>query len=368
MTWLAPAHVFDGAALRDRMAVEVGNGRAWAVLPLDALPEGAEIQHFAGTLSPGFVDLQVNGGGGVLLNADPSPDCMAAIAATHRRFGTVAILPTLISDDPLVQARAVDAALAARGGDGLLGLHLEGPHLATARRGTHAARFLRPLDDQTVAEVERLRAAGLAVMITVAPEAATETQIARLAETGAVVSLGHSDATFAEAQSTLAAGARAFTHLFNSMSPLGSRAPGMVGAALSSEAAAGVICDGHHVAFDTLRLALRLKPEGLFLISDAMPTVGGPDRFRLYDETLTVSEGRLVNAEGRLAGAHLTLVEALRRMICEVGADPDQALRMAVTRPAELIGRPDLARIEGRRVEDLILLDTDWRLVSLPHA
>ncbi len=367
MTWLAPTHLFDGTALREGMAVDIRAGRVGAVQPRDAVPAGAEIRRCVGTLSPGFVDLQVNGGGGVLLNSDPSPEGMATIAAAHRRFGTVAILPTLISDSPLVQARAVDAALAARGRPGLLGLHLEGPHLAEARLGTHAARFLRPLDDQTIAEVERLRAAGLAVMITLAPEAATEAQIARLAEMGAVVSLGHSDATADTGRAALDAGARAVTHLFNAMSPLGSREPGMVGAALSSDAMAGVICDGHHVAFETLRLALRLKPESLFLVSDAMPTLGGPESFELQGQTLTLEGGRLINAEGRLAGAHLSMAEALRLMIAEVGAAPDQALRMAITRPAELIGRPDLARLDGRPLEDLILLDAEGRLTPLPQ-
>jgi N-acetylglucosamine-6-phosphate deacetylase len=352
--WIAPARVFDGERLREGVALRIEEDRVADLAPLEPRM-GAEA--VAGTVAPGFVDLQVNGGGGVLLNAEPTVAGLEAIAAAHRRFGTVAILPTLITDAPEVLDRAADAVLAARGREGLLGLHIEGPHIAVARRGTHAARFIRPLDGRTTEVVRRLREGGVAVMVTLAPEAVAPGQVAALAAMGAVVSLGHSDATFEQAQAVLAEGAGAFTHLFNAMSPLGHRAPGMVGAALASSVPAGLIADGIHVADPVIPLAFRARPapDLTFLVSDAMPTVGGPDRFRLYDMELRVEGGRLVNPEGNLAGAHVTMAEGVARL-ARLGIGEEAALRAAVTVPARLIGRDDLARIGGRRVEDLVRL------------
>lgn len=354
MPWIAPDRIFDGERLQEGLALRIEDGRVADLAPFDPRM-GAE--RMSGTLSPGFVDLQVNGGGGVLLNADPTTAGMAAIAAAHRPFGTVAILPTLITDAPEQAERAAQAALEARGRDGLLGLHLEGPHISPARRGTHAARFIRPLDGRMIDLVRRLRAGGVTVMITLAPEAVAPGQVAELVAMGAVVSLGHSDAGFPQVQAALAEGAGAFTHLFNAMSPLSHRAPGMVGAALASRVPAGLIADGIHVADPVIPLAFRARPapDLTFLVSDAMPTVGGPDRFRLYDREIRLEDGRLINAEGHLAGAHLVMAEAVARLV-RLGLGEETALRAAVTIPARLIGREDLARIAGRRAADLVRL------------
>ena len=356
MTWFAPHRLFDGQRLREGLALRLDGGRLADLAPLDPRMEARRLP---GLLTPGFVDLQVNGGGGVLLNAEPTVAGMEAIAAAHRALGTVALLPTLITDAPEALDRAAEAALAARGRTGLLGLHIEGPHISVPRRGTHAAHFVRPLDDRTLEAVRRLREGGVPVLITLAPEAAAPGQIARLAATGAVVSLGHSDATAEQARAALAEGARTFTHLFNAMSPLTHRAPGLVGAALNSQVPVGIICDGIHVADEVVALALRARPgpDLFYAVSDAMPTVGGPDRFRLYDMDLRVEEGRLVNTEGNLAGAHVTMAESVARLVTHVGVAPEAALRMAVTVPARLIGCPDLATLEGRAAADLLLLD-----------
>ena len=361
MSWLAPTRVFDGERLRQGFSLRLDGGRVAELAPLDPRMEARKVQ---GIVTPGYVDLQVNGGGGVLLNTEPNVAGMEAIAAAHRRLGTVAILPTLSTDAPEVLDRAADAAIAAKGREGLLGLHIEGPHISTVRRGTHAARFVRPLDERTLAVVRRLREAGVAVMVTVAPEAAAVGGIAALAATGAIVSLGHSDADAATVRQAIAQGASCFTHLFNAMSPLLHRAPGMVGAAINSRIPTGIICDGIHVADEVVGLAIRARPlpDLTFLVSDAMPTVGGPDHFRLYDMELRLVEGRLVNAEGSLAGAHVTMAESVARLVAHVGITPEAALRMAVTIPARVIGRPDLATILGRRVEDLVLLGDDWTL------
>lgn len=360
--WLCPDRVFDGARLRTGLGLRIEDGRVTQLAP--ASPE---MQTVPGTVTPGYVDLQVNGGGDCLLNDEPTPEGMARIAAAHRRMGTVAILPTLITDAPEVLDRAAGAAIAAKGRSGLIGLHIEGPHISRARRGTHLARHIRPLDRRTIDVVRDLRAEGVPVMITLAPEAAEPAQIAELAATGAVVSLGHSDASAADTRAALDAGARCFTHLFNAMSQMQNREAGVVGAAINSAAHAGIICDGIHVADEMVALALRARPvaDRMFLVSDAMPTVGGSDRFDLYGQTICVRDGRLVNAEGSLAGAHVTLAASVARLVGVLGFPLETALRMGVTVPARLMGRDDLATLVGRRVDDLLRLDQTWSPVPL---
>lgn len=364
--WLCPDAVFDGDVLVRGVAVGLANGRAVDVRPVANVPAAALRQAVCGTITTGFLDLQVNGGGDVLLNTTPTEDGMLAIAAAHRRFGTVGILPTVISDHAEVLAQAAGAALSARGRTGVLGLHIEGPHIAAARRGTHAEHMIRPMDDATIAIVRHLRQAGVFVMITLAPEAATLVQIAQLAATGAVVSLGHTDITADQTRAALAAGATCFTHLFNAMSPMLSRAPGVVGAAINSDAYAGIICDGIHVADEMVGLAIRARPspDRMFLVSDAMPTVGGSDHFDLCGQEVWLVGGRLLNEEGTLAGAHTTMAQSVARLVNVVGVDLTTALRMAVTVPARVIGRPDLAQIIGRDAADLLVLDAELVVVG----
>lgn len=364
--WLCPDRLFDGQTLRSGLALGLSEGRTTDLRPVADLPPDAARCAIAGTLTPGFLDLQVNGGGGVLFNTTPTPQGIAAIAAAHRRFGTVGILATLITDTPEVLAKAVDAALAAGDVQGFLGIHIEGPHLSVPRRGTHRAAFIRPLDDATIAHVARLRTAGITTMLTLAPEAATPAQVRRLADLGCIVSIGHSDADAQAVRDLLAAGARCFTHLFNAMSPMLNRTPGVTGACINSTAHAGIICDGIHVADEMVGLAIRARPvpDRTFLVSDAMPTVGGPDHFNLYGSEIRLVDGRLVNAEGSLAGAHVTMAESLARLIDVVGVAPEQALRMAVTVPADLIGRADLAGVTARSAADLLVLDDDWAFIG----
>ncbi|MCW1917171.1 N-acetylglucosamine-6-phosphate deacetylase [Rhodobacter sp. KR11] len=357
MTLLQPDLIFDGQSLRKGVLRLEGD----RVL---AIQDGAG-ERIAGILSPGFIDLQVNGGGDVLLNTSPTVAGMQAIAAAHRRFGTVGILPTVITDAPDVLDAVTDAALAARGLPGILGLHIEGPHISVPRRGTHKAAFVRPFDDRTLTAVRRLRAGGVRVMLTLAPEAATPAQVAELAALGVVISIGHSDATGAEVRGLLAAGASCFTHLFNAMSPMVNRAEGVTGACINSHAFAGIICDGVHVADEMVGLAIRARPlpDTTFLVSDAMPTVGGSDRFTLYGREIHVENGRLVNAEGSLAGAHVTMAESVKRLIDKVGLAPEAALRMATTIPARVMGLP--TGIVGQSAADLVILDQDWQVRAL---
>ena len=369
--WIIPDQLFDGEVVVSGMAVSLVDGHIGAISPVSALPLAARTRKISGLLTPGFVDLQVNGGGDVLLNQHPTPAAMATMAAAHRRFGTVAILPTVITDAPEVLGQVATAALAAKGLPGVIGLHIEGPHISLARRGTHAERFVRPLDEATIKIVQTLRRAAIPVMITLAPEAVAPGQIAALASTGAVVSVGHSDATAEVTRLALAEGASCFTHLFNAMSQMQNRSAGVVGAAINSTAYAGIICDGIHVADEMVGLAVRARPvpDRMFLVSDAMSTVGGSDHFTLYGQTIRLRDGRLVNDEGSLAGAHVTMAQSVARLISVVGVPVQTALRMAVTVPARLIGRPDLSGLVGRSVADVLLLDAGFAATPLAvHA
>lgn len=365
--WIAPDALFDGAVLRHGAALSVQGGVAGEIRALADIPQGAQVAALAGTLCAGFLDLQVNGGGDALLNNDQSIAALHRMAAAHRQFGTVAILPTIITDAPEVLDRAVAATLAAKGARGILGLHIEGPHLSLARRGTHSAQWIRPFETQTYAHIQRLRGEGVFVKITVAPESVTPAQVAQIVATGAVVSIGHSDATADEARALLDAGATCFTHLFNAMSPMLNRAAGVTGACINSHAYAGIICDGHHVADEMIALAIRARPVAgrMFLVSDAMSTVGGSDRFTLYGQDLHLEGGRLVNAEGSLAGAHVTMADGVARLITQLGVAPAVALDMAISAPARLIGRGELAGLTGRAWDDLVLMGSDWRAQPL---
>jgi N-acetylglucosamine-6-phosphate deacetylase len=361
-SWLLPDQLFDGHLLHDGVAVQIAGDVICALRPVADLPPHTPVRRIAGLLTPGFLDLQVNGGGGVQFNNHPVPQSLHTMRAALHPLGTVGIMPTVITDTPEVLAAAVDAALATAGTPGLLGLHIEGPHIAAARRGTHALRCIRPLDATTLNHVARLRAASLCVKITLAPEAVSPGQVRTLSDLGAIVSIGHSDATADAVKALLDEGAQCFTHLFNAMSPMLNRAPGVTGAAINSQAYCGFICDGHHVADEMLGLAIRARPrrDRMFLVSDCMATVGGGDSYTLYGQVIRLVDGRLVNAEGSLAGAHVTMAEGVARLITHVGLDPAQALAMATSVPAALIGQPLLGQLVGRARSDVLILGADW--------
>ena len=357
--WIAPNSLFDGQDIVYGQAVRIVDGRITEIAktPVSAV-------RIKGCLTPGFVDLQVNGGGGVMLNTTPTRGGMADIAAAHRIFGTVAIMPTVITDHWAVLDQAVEAAIAAKGDDGIIGLHIEGPHISVARRGTHNAIHVRPMDDRTLNVVEALRRHDIAVMITIAPEAITHDQIAALVRMGAVVSIGHTDATCEDTEAAISAGASCATHLFNAMSPMVGREPGVVGAVINSHVWSGIICDGFHVDDRMIKLALRARPEDdlMFLVSDAMATVGGPALFDLYGQNIHLENGRLINAEGHLAGAHVTQAEGVARLVHEIDVSLAQALRMAITVPALVVGQANLAQVIGRLVRDVLLLSDDLKV------
>ena len=363
---LAGARVFTGDAMLDGQAVLVDGGRIAGLAPRAALPADLPVEELGGgLLAPGFLDAQVNGGGGVLFNETPTAEGAAGVAAAHRRFGTTGCLPTFITDRPERQALAVAAVRTAiaEGRPGVLGIHIEGPHLAVARKGAHDPALIRPMSE---ADLAALLSTGLeTVLVTVAAETVTPAQIRRLVAGGVLVSIGHSDASYEAVMAAAEAGARCVTHLFNAMSQLGHRAPGVVGAALDSGALwAGVIADGVHVEAAALRVALRAKrgPARAFLVSDAMPPAGAPgDTFTLSGRRVTRHGGALTFDDGTLAGADLTMDAALRFAVGPLGQTLEEALRMASLYPAEMLRRADRGRIAAGQAADLVLLDDALR-------
>lgn len=369
------ADIFDGTILHPGLSLVVTDGR---VAALTATPPLGQTVHLAGgVLAPGMIDLQVNGGGGVMVDGSATPASLAALCATHARLGATGILPTLITDTPAATAAVLAAGVvAARAGTpGFLGLHLEGPHLDPARKGAHDAALIRPMGDD---DLMRLCAAARdlpALMVTLAPAAVTPDQIATLTRAGVIVSLGHAECTFAQAQAAHRAGARVVTHLFNAMSALGHREPGLVGAALALPFDAGLIADGVHVHPQAIRLALAAKQGGaVFLVSDAMAVAGtdlpgftlGGRRIRRMSEG---EGGRLTLADGTLAGADLTLPHAVSVMVRDVGLPLGRALAMATSVPAGVIGRGgDLGQLAPGRQADMVHLAADGRLQGVWRA
>ncbi|BCB18134.1 N-acetylglucosamine-6-phosphate deacetylase [Bosea sp. ANAM02] len=335
--------LFDGMRILDDRIVVAEDDIVTAVLCGDATPDCAtEDLPEDAVLAPGFIDVQVNGGGGVMLNDSLSAEGIATIAAAHASFGTRFLLPTLISASRADIARAIAAVreAIAQGVPGVLGVHLEGPFINPERNGAHPlANLLRP-ESSDIDLLASLGSAGV-TLVTLAPERVPEGFIRALVDRGVRVCAGHSNATAAEMARARAEGLSGVTHLFNAMSQLGSREPGVVGAAMSDPGlAAGIIADGHHVAWPSFQAAFRaIGPQKMMLVTDAMATIGAPrDAFELFGETIHVSEGRLVNGEGRLAGAHLDMSAAILNAHLHGGASLDQALTMATAAPAAFLG------------------------------
>ena len=339
------ARIFDGERWLDGHALVVSNGVVEDIVPQNGLSGHEVVRLGGGILAPGFVDLQVNGGGGLLLNDAPDLGTIRAICAAHAPFGTTGLLPTLITDTPETTAAAIAAgkAAAAAAVPGFLGLHLEGPHLSVARKGAHDAGLIRPLDDRDMAMLAGAARELPTLMLTVAPETVSPEQIAALTRAGVIVSLGHSEASFGQASAAIEAGARQVTHLFNAMSPLAHRDPGLVGAALEhGEVFAGLIADGIHVDRHAIAIALRAKngPGKIFLVTDAMATIGTEmSEFTLNGRRITRGGGRLTLDDGTLAGADLDMISAVRFMHGQIGIDLGEVLRMASLYPARAIRR-----------------------------
>lgn len=363
MEALAHARVLLESGFADDRVVLLEDGRiADIVAPSDSRCAKARVRDLRGALLlPGFVDTQVNGGGGVLFNDAPDVEAIRAIGRAHRRYGTTSFLPTLISDDLEVVQRAIDAVRDAmeQRVPGVEGIHLEGPFLSEAKKGTHDASKFRTLDDAAVDLLSSLGAGR--TLVTLAPEETTPAAIAELVKNGVVVSAGHTNATYAQVRAALDAGLRGFTHLYNAMSAFTSREPGAVGAALHDAASwCGVIVDGVHVDPVSLQIALRCKPRGkVMLVTDAMSNVGtGSDEFLLQGKRIFLRDGALVDEAGVLSGSALDMASAVRNTVAMLGVDLAEAARMASTYPAEFLGLGDqLGRIVPGHRANLVAVD-----------
>jgi N-acetylglucosamine-6-phosphate deacetylase len=339
--------VFDGEKRHDDFAVVIEDTRIAALTPRSDLPSSIEVYNVpqGAWLAPGFIDTQVNGGGDVLFNADPTPAALAKMAQAHRKFGVTSFLPTLITDSDATMTAALDAVSAITPREpGILGIHLEGPFLSPEKPGVHRREFIRRPQDHHRLMLGAFRAGVL--LVTLAPEEAPDGFIAELVAAGAKVALGHSMATYEETRAAMAEGLTGFTHLFNAMRPLSAREPGPVAAALESpDASYGLIVDGEHVAPAMLGLAMRGLGRPM-LVSDAMPPVGGTKgEFDLLGDRITVRDGSCRTQEGALAGSSIEMASAVRNCVRLLGLPLERALRCASSHPAEFLG---LGRSLGR--------------------
>lgn len=354
--------VFDGETLRRDHAVVIEGDRITALIAAPELPASLTVRRMpAGIwLAPGFIDVQVNGGGDVLFNDAPTPEGISAIVAAHRRFGTTALLPTLITDtaEKMRAARAAVAAAMVRE-PGVLGIHFEGPFLSPERPGVHDPALMRVPDDTDRAFLTQPSAG--ATVVTLAPERVPAGFVAALSAAGVRVCLGHSTATYEQTCDALAEGLAGFTHLFNVMPPLLARAPGPIAAALETPGAwYGLIVDGEHVAPPMLRLALRGLGQPM-LVTDAMPPVGGNGTsFSLNGKTIAVADGRYRRADGALAGSALDMASAVRNCVRLLGLSLPEALRRASAAPAAFLKLDDrLGHLKPGYRADIVALEPE---------
>ncbi|MGH1482211.1 MAG: N-acetylglucosamine-6-phosphate deacetylase [Geminicoccales bacterium] len=370
------ASIFDGDRRHDDHALIVQGDRVQSIVPDADRPGNAEkIDLDGGTLAPGYVDLQVNGGDGIMFNDDPSIKTLQRMADAHMRLGATSILPTLITDTPDRTHAAIAAVRQAIAQDvpGIIGLHLEGPHLSIARKGAHDPDLIRPMGTSDLAVLVDAAQQLPCLKISVAPEVVAPDQIRALRDAGAVVSLGHSDADYDTCVLAAKAGASCVTHLFNAMSQIGNREPGLVGAALGlGSLSAGLIADSIHVHPQNMATALRGKagPGQLFLVSDSMATAGSDiTGFTLNGRPIRRANGHLTLEDGTLAGADLDLTTAIRVLVQDVGHPFDDALRMATSAPAKVIQQPhSVGLLAAGMPANFILLSEMIQLVDIWRA
>jgi N-acetylglucosamine-6-phosphate deacetylase len=371
-TALTHARIFDGHAWHEDSCLLIDGGRIRSIAPAGDIPAGARLIDAKGSVVvPGFIDLQVNGGGGVMLNDEQSLESIMQICSTHAKFGTTALLPTLITDTREITAAAIAAGRQAKAAKvpGFLGLHLEGPHLSVARKGTHHPDLIRPMEQADLDSLLALKGVFDAIMTTVAPENVTEDQVRQLAGAGLVVSLGHTNASYETAERYIAAGAKTATHLFNAMSPLENRTPGLVGAAINLGAlSCGLIADGFHVHPASMSIAIHAKqePGKIFLVTDAMSTIGTDlPGFMLNGRQIFRKDGRLTLADGTLAGADIDMLSSVLFVHKRLGLPFEEAVRMASINPAEAMGVANRKGLLKPGYDaDFVVLTEDYRMRS----
>ena len=364
---ISVAKLFDGEHWRHNVVVNFCDGVVESIQPISEVSaEAVAIQNL--TLVPGFIDVQVNGGGGALFNTAPTLQTLETMVKAHAGFGSTGLLPTVITDSVIVMQQAADVIASAIASKlpGVLGIHFEGPHLSVPKKGVHPVAHIRPLSPQELAIYART---DLGIkMVTVAPENISPAQIRQLVELGVIVCLGHSNAESAVVEAAIAAGATGFTHLYNAMSPLTSREPGMVGVALAdTNTWCGIIFDGHHVHPTAAKLALAAKQRGkLIIVTDAMSPVGTAEtEFAFFDGKVTRTGNKLTSETGQLAGSVLDMAGAVKYAVNELHIEQGEALRMASLYPATFIGRDHcMGRIAPGYCADFALLNNDGDVVQ----
>jgi N-acetylglucosamine-6-phosphate deacetylase len=358
--------LFDGQKFLIDQVVTITDG---VISAIDQNLNNVDIKA-TGLVVPGYIDLQVNGGGGVLFNDSPSLNKLKTIMEAHAQFGTTAMMPTLITDKIEVMMEAADAMSEAIANKtpGIIGIHFEGPHLSLTKKGTHSAEYIRPISDDEWKIFSRSDIGQ--VMVTLAPEMVTAEDINRMVALGVHVCIGHTNADFSIAQAAVDAGATGFTHLFNAMSPLQGREPGVVGCALLNDnTQSGLIVDGHHVDYASCQLAIKTKPAGgVFLVTDAMPPVGTNQiEFPLHDRTVYVDNGKLTSSTGELAGSSLDMATAVRNTHIELKIALDESLRMASLYPARFLysdSKLERGELKVGMQADMIVLNEDLKVTQ----
>lgn len=357
--------LFDGNDFRDNQRISVLNGKITGIV--DAVLDPSD-HHISGLLAPGFIDVQVNGGGGVLFNNDSHKDGLSTMVAAHQRFGSTSMLPTLITDGLATMERAASAMAEAMASQvkGIAGIHFEGPHLSQPKKGIHPQQHIRPITDQEIALFMRKDLGQ--VLVTLAPENISCDVIRDLVNNDVIICLGHSNASAKQVEDALQAGATGFTHLFNAMSPLSSREPGMVGMALLDESSfCGLIVDHFHVDKQVCKLAIKCKgPQHIMLVTDAMSHVGSTQKSVTFAGMEISREGNKLTIEGgRLAGSSLDMASAVRNTHIDLNLSLADSLKMASLTPAKFLGIDSFkGKIANHYNADWVVLDDQLQVVQ----
>ena len=366
---LIGAQLFSGKEFFDNRALLIDGENIIDVINEHDIPNNFEIQKLnGGILSPGFIDLQVNGGGGKLFNNSPDKESLNAIIEAHQHFGTTSIMPTVISDSLNVLKRcATTISEEIESNKSLLGVHIEGPFFNVKYRGVHQKQYINTINSDYLNLFESLQ--DFPVMLTLAPECISTKQLKHLKSLGFKILAGHTDASYDQLEEAIKYGLDGFTHLFNAMGQISAREPGVVGSALTFDnTTASIIVDLHHVHPSLIQMAYKQKPQGkLFFVSDSMATIHhGEPSFELYDEVVSESNGRIINSEGKLAGSSITQIDAIKNAYQSCNIPLNEALAMASRYPAEYLGVANyLGSLESGYRADLTHFSLDLQVQNV---
>ncbi|PNM60797.1 N-acetylglucosamine-6-phosphate deacetylase [Vibrio vulnificus] len=363
---LTNCKIYTGSDVLSEHALIIENDLITSIVPAADLPSGIEVKDLAGAnVSPGFIDLQLNGCGGVMLNDEITAETMQIMHEANLKSGCTSFLPTLITSSDADMRAAITAAREyhAKYKNQSLGLHLEGPYLNVMKKGIHSVDYIRPSDTSMVDFI--CENADVVAKVTLAPELNDPEHIEKLRNAGIVVSIGHTNATYAEARKGFEAGITFATHLFNAMTPMVGREPGVVGAIYDTpDVYAGIIADGFHVDYANIRITHKIKGEKLVLVTDATAPAGANmDYFIFVGKKVYYRDGKCVDENGTLGGSALTMIEAVENTVEHVGIALDEALRMATLYPAKAIGVDGyLGRIKKGYIANLTIFDRDFNV------